>query len=491
MNILIKNGELLIDDNFKMNKPKHIIIEGDRINKITETLPFEAKFDQIIDAKDCMIIPGLINSHNHSYANLLKGTTENIPLEIWMMYAIAGGANRTPREIYICTLLGAIQMLKTGTTTVLDQLSLDEAGLRAVLQAYEDIGMRAAVAPMIANKRYYDTIPMGADIYPEELKQEMDANPLPSIHELISTCENLIHDFQGRGGRLNIIIGPSAPQRCSIKLLEEAIALAETKNVPLHTHLLESKAQAVIAYEKYGKSMTEFLDEVGFLQPRTSLAHSVWLTDGEIELVAQRGASVVHNPVSNLMLGSGVAPVLKYLDAGINVALGTDGANCGGSQNLFEAMSFAGTLHKIKDFDYTKWITAEDVYKMATSSGAKVFLQEDEIGSLKEGYKADLVILNKNTVSLSPMTSPKDLLVYSENGSSVRDVIISGQVIVERGSLKLIKEEDVIVEARELAEKIKAKTKDVFAFFKKQEPFVNHIYREAVKKDLGINRLFN
>jgi len=246
MKILIRDG-FLLDSLAESGEPKkaHLVIEGDKIERITNKIGEKEKFSKVINAQGCLLIPGLINSHNHSYGNLLKGTTENTPLEIWKMDAIAGGANRSSREIYISTLLGCIEMIKSGTTTVLDHLSLNEEGLRAALKAYEDIGMRAAVTPMFDDKPYYETLIYASEIFPEELKSKANLLPKPSVPELINTCKNLIRDFGNKESRLSIMLGPSAPQRCSTKLLEKVIELAEEKNVGLHTHLLETKTQAV------------------------------------------------------------------------------------------------------------------------------------------------------------------------------------------------------------------------------------------------------
>jgi len=490
MRILIKDGLILklINDEQKLEK-KDILIKDDKIEKIINNAEIKYNFDKIIHADGCMIIPGLINCHNHSYANLLKGIVENKPLEKWILESRLGESNRNLREVYISTLLGCIQMIKTGTTTVLDHFNIDDEKLRIALKAYEDVGMRAAIAIKISNRHYYQTLAKGSEIYPIKLKREINSYPLPAVQELIDICKNFIRNYNGRKGRISIIIGPSAPQRCSLELLEKAIELAEVENLALHTHLLETKTQAVTAYEQYGKSMVEFLKEIGFLKERTSLAHCVWLSDKDIEILSHSKASVVHNPVSNLMLGSGIAPILKILSSGINVGLGTDGPNCGGNQILFEAMRFAATLHKIKDFDSKNWITAMQVFRMVTSNGAKILLKENEIGEIKEGYKADIILLDLNAPNLSPLNNPINLLVYSENGSSVRDVIINGKVILENRKILTINENEVLGEAKEFRKKIK--NKKMFKFYECQKPHVEKIYKRATNENIGFSRIIS
>jgi len=488
MKILIKEGLILRLENGEQKlEKKDILIKDSKIEKIINYKETKSGFDKIINANDCMIIPGLINCHNHSYANLLKGIVENRPLELWVLDTIYGESNRNLREVYISTLLGCIQMIKTGTTTVLDHFTANDERLRMALKAYEDVGMRSAIAIKIADRHYYQTLAMGSKIYPSKLRREINFHPLPTVQELIDMCKNIIRDYNGKKDRLSIIIGPSGPQRCSRQLLEKAIELAEVEKLALHTHLLETKTQAVTAYEQYGKSMVSFLNEIGFLTERTSLAHCVWVSDKDIDILAHSKTSVVHNPISNLMLGSGIAPIFKILSSGINIGLGTDGANCGGNQILFEAMRFAAILHNMKHFDSRNWITDKQVFKMATSNGAKIFLKEDEVGEIKEGYKADLVLLDLNTPNLSPLNNPINLLVYSENGSSVRDVIINGQVILENKKILTINENEVLGEAKEFRKKIK--NEEMVKFYECQKPYVEKIYKRATNKNIGFSRM--
>jgi len=490
MKTLIKGGMVLKEKNGNYELEKNnIVIEKDKILEITKKLYDNKNINKIIDAKNCLIIPGLINSHNHSYANLLKGTTENLPLEIWMKYCLASGVKQTPREVYINTMLGSIQMLKTGTTAVLDQLALDEEGLKSTFKAYEDVGMRATVAPMIMDKHYFETLPNGQKIFPKKLQKNIRKQLLLTPNELIDICKKVIRDYNGKEGRLYVTVAPSGPHRCSEELLKKSIELAENEDVGIHTHLLETKTQAVTAYEMYGKSMTEFLNEIGFLQPRTSLAHAIWLSDREIEILADSGASVIHNPLSNLILGSGIAPILKFLKANINIGIGTDGVNCGGNQILFEAMRFAATIHKVKSFNFDTWITAEQVLNMAYSGGAKIFLKENEIARIEKGYKADIVILDTNSVSLTPINNVVNLLVYSENGSSVRDVIINGNLVVENKKLTRVNEDKILAEARENIKKLKPKIIELYNFYDIQGPYIDKIYEQAINKDIGFNRL--
>ncbi|MFZ5943031.1 MAG: amidohydrolase family protein [Bacillota bacterium] len=450
--LLIKNGWVITCDGKKNEiKKGNLVIQDGIITDInTKEDMGQERFDKVIDAEGKFVMPGLINAHTHSYANMVKATTENIPLEIWMLYIMAQGRCMDREDVYYNALLGSIEMIKTGTTSCVDHLAQSLDGLEAALQAYDDIGFRAAVAPMISDKSYFETLPLNYAETPEEFKQ---ANP--SVESLIDTNITLLKKWHGKANRLSIMLGPSGPQRCSDELLRRCSQLAEEYDTGVHSHVLETKIQADTAVHLYGKPMVKHLDEIGCLNERFSMVHSVWLTDQEIKLAAQRGAIVVHNPASNLILGSGIAPINKYREAGITVALGTDGANCGGNLNMFEAIKLAAMLHKFSETNPNNWVTAEEAFKMSTLNGSKVSLQDQKIGSLQIGKRADVVILNpEKSTPLLPLQEPMWQIVYGESGAAVETVLIEGKVVLEDGKILTVDEKKVYQEVNKRAEKI-------------------------------------
>src|SRR5690606_17082934 len=229
--------------------------------------------------------------------------------------------------------------------------------------------------------------------------------------------------------RIRIVIAPCGPQRCSVEMLREINRLSESLGVPVHSHTLETRLQAVHAGQVWGKTAIEYLHELGLLSPRLTIVHGIWLTDRDVALLAEHGCSVVHNPLSNLKLGSGLCPVRKLLDAGVNVALGTDGLATSDTADLIEAIRVASLIHRPGSPDYDRWVSAAEVFRMATLGGARTGLMEREVGSLEPGKKADLILLDRDAWGLIPMSDPVRHLAYSITSEAVRTSIIAGRVI--------------------------------------------------------------
>ncbi|HEY9668052.1 MAG TPA: amidohydrolase family protein, partial [Coleofasciculaceae cyanobacterium] len=221
-------------------------------------------------------------------------------------------------------------------------------------------------------------------------------------------------------------------------LFEGCIELSDRYNLCRHSHLLETKAQQKLGGEKYGCSAVEHLKRIGYLSDRTSLAHCVWLDDADIEILAETRSTVVHNPLSNLRLGSGIAPILKYRQAGVNVAFGCDGASSNDSQDLLEAIKMGSILHNITDMDYRHWITPRQAVEMASLGGAQGLNAADELGSLTIGKKADLVLYDLTSLSLLPRTDPIGLLILGRPTNAVDSVWVNGKQIVADGNVTTI-----------------------------------------------------
>jgi 5-methylthioadenosine/S-adenosylhomocysteine deaminase len=389
--ILIKDACIITG-----NSPKLIITQGYisiRDGKVTRvekgSCANPENYDQIIDATDKIVIPGLLNAHYHSYANYVKGLAPTVPLEQWMLYIMAQGSVLTAEDVYWNTLLGALEMIKTGTTACIDHLAQGSEALDAAMQAYSDIGMRATLAPMISDKPYAATLPISWDQVPDELKQDK----VPDADELVNMTIELLKKWHQEEGRLQVGFGPSGPQRCSDRLISLCVHNADKYNTILHSHVLETKAQADTSKFLYGENMLFHLDKLGFLTPKTTLVHAVWLTDDEIKLAAVRGVTVVHNPASNFLLGSGIAPINKYRANGVRVALGTDGANVSGNLSMFDAIRLTSMIHNFSEVNSENWVKPQEALNMATIDGAKAFSQK-ELGTIEPGKTADLVILD-------------------------------------------------------------------------------------------------
>jgi cytosine/adenosine deaminase-related metal-dependent hydrolase len=489
MKTILKNGTVIAGKELEIKKAD-VLIEGQDIKEIADNIiDPDAK---IIDVTGKLVMPGLVNAHLHSDENLLKGALDNLPLELWMLYAYP------PKEygpfidrlIYLRTMLGAIEMLKSGVTLVQDDVSEYPVptlhGIDAVMNAYKDIGLRASVTANLSDKAWTGKLPFIKDMLPEEISSQFV--PAGNKFELCDYCEQVIKKWHGAEDRLNYVIAPSAPQRCTDDFMLMLNEISKKYNLPVHTHILETKMQFVTGNEFYATSLIKHLDDIGALSDRMTIIHSVWVSDEDAELMGKAGVSVAHNPASNLKLGSGIMPLRKLLDSGVNVAIGSDGMSSNDTQNIFEGMKLAALLHRVTNPDYNTWPTSREVFKMATQGGARSTLRHNETGTLEKGKKADIAILNMKTTAFTPLNDVINHLVYCENGSSVETVIVGGKVVVENGKITTINEELLLEELRGHMDKYWADYEKTKSFSKRIFPYVDEVYNKCVKTNTSVNR---
>jgi len=311
----------------------------------------------------------------------------------------------------------------------------EEATIAAAVRAYQDIGIRAFIGPLIQDQPLPLGIPGGGSLNPE---------PYPkSTAEILALMEVLVQKFHRPEAGINILVAPTGIQLCSDELFVGCVDLSDRYHLCRHTHLLETRAQKKLALEKYGGSAVEHLQRLGYLGPRTSLAHCVWLEDAEIEILAASQSTVVHNPLSNLRLGSGIAPVLKYRQAGVNVAFGCDGAASNDGQDLLEAIKLGTILHNLTDPDYRHWITPRQAVEMASLGGAKGVNAGEQLGSLSVGKQADLVLYDLTSLSLLPRTDPIGLLVLGRPAQAVHSAWVQGERVVSNGEIVRVNVEEL------------------------------------------------
>lgn len=432
-----------------------VLIVGDRIERVGRDL--EAPGAKVVDARDHLVVPGLVNSHYHSNQNLLRGRYRGRPLELAMLYAFPfdGAYEPSSRLVHLRTLLGAAESLKRGVTCVLDDVAelplqtLDQLGV--VFGAYEEIGMRANCSGHVMNRPYIETLPYAEEMFSAELKAEFGAVAPPTTEAYLEFCSEAIRRHHDPSGRLRYVVAPSGPQRCTDDLLEAAIDFADAEDTAFHIHVAETKMQAVVGRQLYGESLVGHLRTIGALRPRMTLAHTIWINNEDIAALADSGCSVAHNPVCNMKIGSGVAPLRSLLSAGVNVGVGTDQLNMNDSASLFRVMHTAGIIHNPGTVDYDEWPSPEEILRAATLGGARSICLEDEIGTLEPGKRADMVLLDLDSLPFVPLNDPLAHLVYAEDGSSVDHVLVNGEVVVEGGRLTRIDEAAVRAEVRELA----------------------------------------
>src|SRR4051795_9847571 len=352
-----------------------------------------------VDCSRFLVVPGMVNAHNHSNENWFRGMWDNLPLEPWMLFsypALAAPA-QSPDEIYLRTLVGGIEQLRSGATCVVDFLyELDgftTESLEAVVRGYRDAGLRALIALGIGDRAYHETVILEEGLVSPDLISRLESDAPPTWDEWDGFCRDAVDRFHRPDEGISIAVGPSGPQRCTDEMLAGCAALADELDLVIHIHVLETRMQAVSGRRMYGKTLVEHMDAVGFLSPRVCFAHGIWLTPSDIELVRDRGVTIVHNPVSNMKLGSGIAPVPELLRHGVNVALGTDGMCSNDGQDMFATLKSAALLHKLWDTDFEQWLGAQEAWDMATAGGA-VAAGHASLGRIEPGARADLVLLD-------------------------------------------------------------------------------------------------
>ena len=407
-----------------------------------------------IDATGTVVLPGLINGHTHAHNNLLKGTGDRRWLEshINAMSVVSGW---TPQDLYISTTLGIVEMLRSGTTSAYDMVRApSEEHLAAVVQAYIDAGMRAVIGPAVSDLPFVDAVPglKGRLSVPTPPPKPT----LPSAASCLLFADTAIERWHGAGdGRVQIAIAPLIPDLCSDDLLAGCAELADARGVLLNTHLLESKHQALNGLIRGGgRPWIRHLADLSFITPSTTFAHAVWMTPEETKVVADLGATVTHNPASNLKLGSGVAPIKEYRNQGVNVALGTDGAASGDALDMFGAMWLAALISHARSPDPSQWLSAVDVFEMTTVGGARSTGLHSSLGAITPGMRADLILVSLDSLRLRPLNDLSNQLVYGYPGADVRTVLVDGRVVVDQGRVIGVDEEAVLAQADKAAERL-------------------------------------
>jgi cytosine/adenosine deaminase-related metal-dependent hydrolase len=405
-----------------------------------------------IDCSQMIVMPGLVNAHSHLTEILQRSFRDNARMEIWRGYRAMTEdlAHLKADEIGVAAELACSEMLKNGVTAVVDHFStrpgLGVDKMEAILGAFEKTGIRGMLVPSLRDQ---DSIRLAA----RELKRgrpTQKTSPEPWKEEVLAVLAHLRRSSTSSG----LMLGPSSPMNCSDGLLREVVRFAEQYDLGIHTHLLETRLQAWTAHKIYQKPMCAHLAEIGFLSPRVSTAHSIWLEESEMDLLASSGASAVHNPASNLKLGSGVAPVAKLKARGVNVALGTDGGDTSDSYSIFEQIRLAAFLSRIAAEDPESWITAPDALRMGTVNGAQAIpAWRGKIGEIKPGYRADLVLL-KPSLRLRPLRDIIHQLVFCEGGQSVDTVLVDGKIVVEGGRLVNVDEKSLIRRVEPISKKM-------------------------------------
>jgi 5-methylthioadenosine/S-adenosylhomocysteine deaminase len=409
-----------------------IVIEGNRIASVEPTgrreLPPGA---DILPGEGLLAMPGLVNAHTHSPENCLRGSGEGLPLEVWLTRMFGTAGVFSPEDHYVCAVAGAVEMLLTGTTATLDHLWMTPPtvpAVEAVLRAYRDSGIRAAVAPLVADVDFTEALAVqhGLDVT-GALFTDL-APPVPA-DEAQAQLEELLRCWHDRDGRrLQVFAGPCGVQWCSDALLVRLAESARRHDTAVTMHLLETALQDEVCRLRFGASALVGLDRLGLLTPRCSLAHAVWVDRRDFELLAERGAVVVHNPAANFRLGSGRAPIPELIEAGARIALGADGSASSDNQIMWTQLKLASLIH---NGDGDRWVSGAQALEMATAGGAAALGLGDELGRIEPGALADVVLLDQLGEGLMGVQEISAGLALSETGRGVVHVLADGELVVK------------------------------------------------------------
>ncbi|MDD3895217.1 MAG: amidohydrolase, partial [Syntrophomonadaceae bacterium] len=395
-----------------------IIIEDNIIADIGSGETEPTGYDLVIKGKNQVVLPGFINTHTHAAMTLLRGYADDLPLKEWLETKIWPLEDKlTAEDIYWGTMLAIAEMIKSGTTTFADMyFCMDE-----VAQAVDKTGIRACLSRGM--------IGIG-----------------PESEQAVADSRALVSKWHNQGdGRITVMLGPHAPYTCPPEYLQRVADLASELGVGVHIHVAETLGEVADMAEQYGKTPVELLKDAGLFKNHVLAAHCVHLSENDIAILAESGASVAHNPESNMKLASGIAPVPKLLSAGIPVALGTDGVSSNNDLDMLQEMRTCALLHKVNSMDPTV-LPAYKALEMATVNGAQALGLSKQIGRLQKGYKADMIIINLDAAHQIPRYDLVANLVYAGQASDVDMVIIDGNIIMENRQIKTLNEEQVITQ---------------------------------------------
>ncbi len=426
VDLIISNGWIIT------NTPKgqfvgDIAIKGEKIVEGGSNLREKYQADKVIDATGKIVAPAFANMHTHAAMNLFRGIGADLPLMDWLTKVIwpLEGEFVSPEFVKDGVSLALLEMIKSGTTFYLDMYFFEEYTAEVIKEA----GIRAGLG-------------FGILDFPTKVASSPD--------EYLQRAEEFIKTFKGDKDILPVV-APHAVYTCSPETLRKAFNLAEKYDVPYHIHLAESQGELAQVKEKYGTTPVRHMKNLGLLSERVIAAHMVWLDEEEQEAVAQSGTKVAHCPESNLKLGSGIAPVSDYIKKGIKVCLGTDGAASNDNLNMLEEMSTMAKLQKGIKLDPTALSSAQAM-EIATANGFESV--GIKAGRIKEGYDADLIIVDANKPHLQPLYDPTAQLVYSAQAGDIETVIARGKILMENYKVLTIDEEEIYKKALYWKEKI-------------------------------------
>jgi len=493
--LLIKGGHVLLpDQDWHQPAIADIAVAGDRIAGVAPDYSPAPGVD-ILDSRKHLVMPGFVNAHYHSHDVLAKGTLEEVPLETWRLYALPPQyPPRSVEEVRARTLLGALECLRSGMTTIQDMLTLypfEDRHFDTVMEVYERIGIRVVFALQYADRKGLETIPFWKDTFPSEMHHLLSTAAEPERNlDLLGHFETTRLKAPPRD-RVHWALGPSAPERCSPALMSRTMELARRYDIPVYSHIYESRGMALQArftLPEHRGMLIHRLAAEGNLDARLNLAHSVWLASEEIELLASHGVGVVLNPQGNLKMKCGIPPIRLLQKAGVRIGLGCDNCSCSDAQNMFVAMKLFSLLAAASE-PIPGLPQAAYAVHAATQAGAEGARLGHLIGRIEAGYKADITLIDMNDPSWSPMNSAARQLVHVEAGRGVRHVIVDGKIVIRDRALTTIDEATIYEEVEAAMPGFRKDFAAISERVAKLQPWLDRAHAQIMSADLDLERL--
>jgi 5-methylthioadenosine/S-adenosylhomocysteine deaminase len=434
---LLKDGTIVTMNSRREIFPRaDLLIEEDRIKTLSQRVTDRGSdVDDVMDCKGKVIMPGMVSAHTHLTGMFQRGLWDETSFESWSRKSAATEKffDLSADEIHIIHSAACIELIRHGVTAVLNMFTVPLKdplkSVNSALQAFLDTGIRGTLALSLK-----DQSPDNPAMAPE----------MDTVASWVSMAKEAFTQVNSFGPRVSFALAPSAPQRCSDRLLLACREMAEECNVGLHTHLAETSKHAEVGKELYGEPIVHHLEKIGFLGSALSVAHAIWLSDQEIDILTRHDVKIVHNPSSNMKLGSGAARVKQMLNHGLAVGLGADSVNAGTIYSIFEQMKLSVLLPR-SIWGSADWVSPSEAFAMGTEGGARALLLDGIIGSIVEGKKADLAILNPS-ISLAPNNDVVNELALCENGGSVESVFIDGKPVMLGKKITTMDEQAILAE---------------------------------------------
>ena len=438
--LLVGGAVVTVDGNDTLHDPGWIHVVDDRIVDLGDGSPpdgLATRVDRVIDAQGCAVMPGMTNAHTHLFQTFFRGLADDKPLLDWLRDCIWPGAVHLDRHsARLAAMVGLIENLRTGATSVIDHqyVHIDDAIDDGVCSAAAELGIRFLLARGWADRNYEPSLSEEAETVIERTRRVRE------------TWHGHADD------RIRVELAPLIPWGCSDDAMRETVAQARRWGAGTHIHCAETAIEVDMSLDERGVRHVEWLENLGVLGPDVQLAHSVWLDDAELDLIAERRAVVVHCPVSNMYLASGVPRILDMRARGIDIALASDGPGSNNRQDMFEVLKATVLLQKVHHLDAMA-LQPEDALRMACRGGARAF-GLDAIGSIERGQKADLVVVDLTSPFVAPVHRVPSALVFCASPASVTHVLVDGRVVLDEGKITVVDEQAVLEEAHDAARSV-------------------------------------